>query len=267
MEVQIHRDIIWYLKVWKRLTMVSFKVAFMSRLGAVLFTLGKFLRFGFLFAFIVVLVNNTKTLVGYSLNQVLIFYLVFNVLDSLTQLLFRDVYRFRQKVLSGDFDLLLVKPMSPLFRVLFGGADPLDIITLIPYCGFLIFISIGEKVSIISVLLFLLLFLNGFLIATAFHIAILALGILTTEIDHALMIYRDISGMGRFPPGVYHEFIRLLITFVIPIGIMVSFPAQALVGLLAPQMVLVSLAVGFTFFFLSILLWRYALTQYTSASS
>jgi len=41
------------------------------------------------------------------------------------QLLFRDVYRFRPKVVSGDFDLILVKPINPLFRVLLGGADPL----------------------------------------------------------------------------------------------------------------------------------------------
>ena len=48
------------------------------------------------------------------------FYLCFNVVDTIGQMLFREVYRFRPLIISGGFDMVLVKPLSPLVRVLLG---------------------------------------------------------------------------------------------------------------------------------------------------
>ena len=41
------------------------------------------------------------------------FYLCFNVVDTIGQMLFREVYRFRPLIISGGFDMVLVKPLSP----------------------------------------------------------------------------------------------------------------------------------------------------------
>src|SRR3989338_10008383 len=100
-----------YLKVWFLMSMNSFQSFFISRVSASLFLLGKILRFLFFLGFLVILVNKTKVLAGYNIWEVSLFYLTFNLIDSITQMLFRDVYRFRQLILTGSFDLLLVKPM------------------------------------------------------------------------------------------------------------------------------------------------------------
>ena len=55
------------------------------------------------------------------------------LIDVISQFLFREVYRFRPLVVSGEFDLVLVKPVSSLFRSLAGGADVIDLITIPPY--------------------------------------------------------------------------------------------------------------------------------------
>ena len=44
----------------------------------------------------------------------------------------------------------------------------------------------------------------------------LALGIVTTEVDHTIMIYRDITAMGRFPMEMYKEPIRGFFTLSSP---------------------------------------------------
>ena len=108
---------------------------------------------------------------------------------------------------------------------------------------------------------------NGLVIATGFHILVLALAIMTTEVDHAIMIYRDLTSMGRVPVDIYQEPLRGIITFVIPIGIMMTFPAKALFGLLTPGMVALAVIVGVGFLVVCLRLWRFALTQYASASS
>lgn len=257
-----------YLKVWYLLTINSFSTALFSRLGAILFLLGKILRFLFFLGFLVILVSQTKVLAGYTIYQVVFFFLTFNLIDTLAQLFFREVYRFRPKVVRGDFDLDLVKPISPLFKALAGGADPLDLFMLIPHLGILLFVV--NKLSINSplfIFLFLFLLFNSFFIATGFHILVLSLGILTTEVDHSIMIYRDLTQMGRVPIDIYQQPVRALLTFVIPVGIMMTFPVKALMGLLSVSGVIVSFIFGLGFFFFSLFIWRYSLTQYASASS
>lgn len=261
------RSILYYFRIWLRLTLSSFQTAFVSRMGAFLFTFSKLLRFTFSLLIVVLVVSKTKTLAGYTLDQAIIFFLTYNVIDNLTQLFFRDVYRFRQKVVSGDFDLILIKPTSPLFRVLLGGADPLDLLVTIPYIGLLVIFLLKIPLYLSGLFGFAILVVNSFLIAAAFHIAVLALGILTTEIDHAIMIYRDITSMARFPVDIYQEPLRALITFVIPIGIMMTFPPKALFGLLSFPLLIVATIIGIGVFFLSLKLWNSALRQYTSASS
>lgn len=257
-----------YFNVWIKLTGASFQNFFVSRIGAILFLFGKVLRFVFFFLFLVLLVSKTQVFAGYNLWQVILFYLTFNFVDSATQMVFREVYRFRQQVVSGNFDLILMKPVNSLFRVLFGGADLLDMITLLP---FIIFVGIAAYnipgLTFMGVITYILLVANALWIAMSFHIMVLALAILTTEIDHAIMIYRDFTGMGKLPVDIYGEPLRSFVTFVIPVGIMMTYPAKAMMGLLNISGVVFAVFLGAAFFSLSIILWRYALRRYTSASS
>ena len=257
-----------YFRLWLKLASQSFMRELLDRWNAGLFLAGKLMRFAFFVAFLLALFADAPIIGGYSKEQMLIFFLTFNILDTATQLFYREVYRFRPMVVSGDFDLVLTKPMSALFRVLAGGADPLDFYMLILYVGLLVYIVIQMGVvSFISVASYLLLLINGFVIATGFHILVLALAIVTTEVDHTIMIYRDLTMMGRVPTDMYHQPIRGILTFALPIGLMMTVPAKALMGLLSPWMLLLSPVLCLLFIVLCLRVWQYALSQYASASS
>ncbi len=257
-----------YLRFWIKLSVASFTTFFVTRWNMVIFLAGKLIRFVLFIAFLLILFRETDRLVDYNVFQVLFFYFSFVVLDTIAQLFFREVYRFRDLIVYGDFDLVLTKPINSLFRALAGGADPLDLLTLVPYVSSLIYVGVhlGIK-SWTSVGLYVLLLLNGFVIATGFHILVLALAIVTTEIDHTIMIYRDLTSMGRVPVDIYREPLRSLITFVIPVGLMMTFPAKAFLGLISLQSIIFSLGLGMAFLFFCLRVWKYALTKYTSASS
>jgi ABC-2 type transport system permease protein len=199
--------------------------------------------------------------------QTIFFFLTFNLIDVFAQFLFREVYRFRPLVVSGSFDLVLSKPISPLFRSLMGGADILDLITIPPLIYGIIYIGLALSPTLLHTAFYLLLIINGFLIATAFHIAVLSLGIITLEIDHTIMIFRDLTSLGRFPVDIYKEPLRGVITYLIPVGIMVTLPAKALMGLVSPAGVLGSLILGFFSVIIALKFWNFALTKYSSASS
>ena len=238
-----------------------------QRFGAGIFIIGKLLRFGFFLAFIYFLLKGTNTLAGYNLNQTLFFFLTFNLVDVVAQFLFREVYRFRPLVVSGSFDLVLTKPISALFRSLMGGADVLDLVTIPPLILAVYLVGRGLGPSPTHVLFYVLLTINGLLLATAFHIAVISLGIITLEIDHTIMIYRDITNLGRFPIDIYKQPLQGILTYLIPVGIMITLPAKALMGLVSPLGVLLSFTVGVAAVLVSIRFWNFALTKYTSASS
>jgi len=249
----------------------TLKTTLQARAGIVLFLAGKLFRFLFLFLFIFILFGKTKVIQGYSLNQALIFYLTFNVVDSLTQILFREVYRFRPLVVSGTFDMVLLKPMHPFTKILFGGIDFMDIIFVIPYFFLVIFFFIKTVVfphSLFlipySIFIYIIFILNSLILACAFHIVVLALGILTTEVDHTIMIYRDVMGIGKFPMEIYKEPIRSFFTFAVPVGIMMSFPTKALFGLLSGPFIWYACGISLGGLLFSLLLWNFALRRYQS---
>lgn len=257
-----------YIVIWWKLTLGTSQIAFQSRFGALLFLFGKLLRYVFFLLFLILLVNKTKVIAGYTFWQIVLFYATFNFLDTLPQFLFRNVYRFRQQILNGYFDNLLLKPLPSLFHPLFGGSDMWDLFVFFLSIGFIIFAGLHSgHVTLWHVIIYVLLLLNGFLISLGFHIFVLGTGILSTAIDNTVMLYRDLTQMGRLPIEVYQEPLRGLITFVIPVGIMMTYPGKALLGLLSVQGVIIALAFGVGLLFVSMRFWAYALRHYTSASN
>lgn len=258
---------LYYLRLWWIMSKNSFLSFFQNRFGIVTFLIGKVFRFMFFFGFLYFLLKSSKTLAGYNLNQTLFFFLTFNLIDVSTQFLFREVYRFRPLVINGGFDLTLSKPFSALFRALMGGADVLDLITIPPLVIATYYVGMLLNPTVPEALIYLVLLLNGFLIATAFHIAVISLGIITLEIDHSIMIYRDLTNLGRLPIDIYKQPLQGIITFLIPVGIMVTIPAKALMGIAPTSLIVGSLFLGVGFVFLALRFWNYALRFYSSASS
>lgn len=259
------KNIIRNLKIFLLFSKFSLKSVAQVRLGIIFFIVGKILRFVMFFSFVYFLVSKTKVLKGYGVDQAVFFYLTFNIIDTTTQLLFREVYRFRPLIVSGDFDTVLIKPFHPFLRILVGGVDFLDLLMLGPYLLLTLFFALKiGSFSLINLFFYFSLLINALMLATAFHIFVLALGIMTTEVDHTIMIYRDLTSLGRFPMEIYKEPLRGIFTFIIPVGIMMSFPSRALFGLLSPSLILIAFLMSWLLLTTSSKFWDLAIKKYQS---
>ncbi len=254
-------------KIWLLYTKNSFLQTLTNRVFFLLFLFGKSARILMFLGFLYFLVNSTNGLGGYTKDQIIFFYLSFNLIDAAAQFLFREVYRFREYVISGDLDLILVKPINPLLRVLFGGTDLLDLLMLIFITGAVIYTGLGISLSAANWTVYIALMLNSMLLAAAFHILILTLCVLTTSIDHLTMVFRDTLTMLRIPVDVYSEPLRGVLTFVIPLGIMMTFPPKALMGLLSLPLIIISFVIATLTLYLTLFFWKRSLREYQSASS
>jgi len=256
-----------YLKIWSVIARNSLLNWSMNRNVLLVFLIGKIIRYVSYFGFLYFLVKGTGGFLSYNQNQALFFTATYVFIDTTAQFLFRNVYSFRPMVVSGDFDLILVKPINSLFRVLFGGPDPIDLITIPPAIAGLIWIGSLLNPTVFQIFSYIILLINGLIIATAFNIFVLGFGIVTLEVDHMVMVYRDLTSMGRFPVTIYRQPLQWILTYIIPIGIMITVPARALSGFVGPLGVFLSLLFGAAMLFASLKFWKFALTKYTSASS
>lgn len=258
-----------YTGIWLTFAKYELLNQFSTKTSMVFFFIGKVIRFLSFFVILLLLKNNTKSIAGYTVDEALIFYLTFNFIDVVTQMFLRGVYMLSGKVRSGEFDFFLTKPISPLFRSLAGSPDFNDVLLFIPLTIFSAWYIAAAvpNLTLLHMMLYLLLLTNGLLISLAFHIFVLCVGIVSTEVDNTIMLYRDLSKMGQFPMEIYREPLRGIITFVIPVGIMMSVPAKVLLGLSSGPLIGVAIGIGILTLLLSLIAWDQALKRYTSASS
>jgi ABC-2 type transport system permease protein len=261
------RKLKYYLKIWWLLTRNAYTVVLGQKIALTFFLTGKTIKFTFFIGFLFFLVQGANGLAGYNSTQAIFFFLTFNLVDVLSQFFFREVYRFRPKVISGDFDLTLIKPSNALFMSLLSGADIIDFITIPPLVLATYYVGSLLNPTFFQVVIFLILILNALIIAAAFHISILALAIISLEIDHTIMIYRDLTSFGRFPVDIYNKPLQGALTYLIPIGAMMTIPAKSIMGLASAKGVMLCLLVGLAAILLSFRFWKLALKKYTSASS
>ena len=257
------------VRVWLMMASRGAQSQLLTRIAGVLFLCGKIIRFLIFFVFLFAVLDSAKTLAGYSKDQVILFFLVFNIIDIASQFLFRGVYNFRFLVLSGDYDLDLLKPLPAYFRPIFGIADILDFLTLIPLLGYFLWFGFNKHFFLNPALLilFFLLIGNSLVLSFALHLVMAAVCLLTNQIDPLVWIYRDLNNMARFPTEIYSKGIQAILSFTIPVIILITVPAKALLGLLSWQWVMGAFLITGLFLFGSLKFWRYALSRYSSASS
>lgn len=245
----------------------SFLRDFNSRLGLFLLLLGKIVRFTIFAVFLFYLLSGIDNLAGYNREQVIFIFLTFNLIDILSQFLLREVYRFRPQIISGDFDLVLVKPIRPLFRVAFGGADFIDFLTIPPLLCAIVYFGNQLNPNILEVMVYIFLIANGLILAISFHILMLAFAVFTMELDSVLWLFRELLNLGKIPLEVYRQPLRTALVYLLPVAIMIALPAKALMGLSSPKEMLISVFVTAVFLLISLKFWGYSLSRYTSASS
>lgn len=80
-------------------------------------------------------------------------------------------------------------------------------------------------------------------------------------------IFDGLFQMARYPVGLYPNWLRLVLTWVIPIGVMTTVPAEALSGELPTSMLIGSIFLALGLVASASMLFQVGLRRYSSASS
>ena len=146
--------------------------------------------------------------------------------------------------------------------------DVLDILTLIPV---LIMLAMTfarlppygwERYAAYAALT-----VNGVALILAMHVFVAGIAVRTQELENVIWIYRDVMFMGKFPADVYARPVRWALTFGVPVAVMTTFPAKALLGRLSPAWGAYAVVLTVVALALSARYWRGSIARYTSSSS
>ncbi len=254
-----------YFIYWWKSSALSLQALLSSRLSSILFLIGKFARFGLFIGFLLALNRSITNLAGYSFDQLVIFFLVYNLFDLVGQIFYRGIYWFRYEIISGDFDFRLTKPINPLFQILTSYTDFLDIPLLAVVISMLALN--WNKTDLGHIGIFAIVSFASVVLITAIHILVAATGVMTTAVEHTIWMFRDFATMARVPVDIYASPVRVFLTYVMPVGLVFTLPAKVLFGQYSMQFLAVALLLSLGFYLLSLRVWRYALQRYASASS
>jgi ABC-2 type transport system permease protein len=73
--------------------------------------------------------------------------------------------------------------------------------------------------------------------------------------------------LGQYPATICPAWLRVLVTFVIPIAVATTVPLRALRGDLDGRQILIFLGVGAASFVIASQVWRFGVKRYSGASS
>lgn len=221
---------------------------------------------------LVVIFNQVETLKGWDLPSALALLGVYLLLGSLRGLFIspslESVVGMDGEVWTGTFDFTLLRPVDKQFLISFRHWRIFALVDLVLALAVL-GISIGmmgANLSLTDIAYFVLTLLGSVILLYAALLAFSALvfwnsGFLFT------WIINDLFQLARYPVGLYPGWLRLVLTWVIPVGLMTTMPAQALAGTLTPGMLLLTLAFALSALFGASWLFRRGLRKYASASS
>lgn len=217
-----------------------------------------------------VLWGQRSTIAGWTLAEAALvtawFTLLRALLDGAVQPSLQAVVEHIRK---GTLDFVLLKPADAQFLVSSARFDVLRFVDALAAVGLATWalLQLNHLPSLAALLYALLLTLAAAALLYALAILIISAAFYVVRFDNLIYLFNSVFDAARWPISVFRGVWRFLFTFVVPLALMTSYPALALLGRLAP-LTAVGASLGAALFFLvSRVVWRRAIGHYRSASS
>ncbi|NLF50979.1 MAG: hypothetical protein GX577_07565 [Leptolinea sp.] len=221
---------------------------------------------------ILVLFGQIETIYGWNFNSTLALLGVYLIVTALRGLFIgpglEALAGMDGEIWAGKFDFVLLRPLNTQALVSLRKWKLYSLFDLV--LGLAVFamavVNLRAELTIWQVASFLVALASGLTILYAILLIFSALvfwspGILFT------WIFDGLFQMARYPMGMYPGWLRLVLTWVVPVGMITTVPAEALTGSLNAWMLAASIGLAVLLLLAGSQLFKIGLRQYASASS
>jgi ABC-2 type transport system permease protein len=217
-----------------------------------------------------IIFNNTSTIGGWGFPELVALLGVFRLVNTLMiALVWPNTEKFNQSIRDGSMDYTILQPVNSMFLTTFSRITvwrAWDLILAMVLIAVGINLS-GDSVTPLQILSFVLLAISGVIVIYSLWIVLIALTFWFTKFDNNVTIMQALLDSGRYPVTVYPVWLRIIVTYIIPIAVATTVPLQALRGDLTLSRILIYIAIGIVSFLIASRVWKAGLKRYSGASS
>ena len=258
------------LKVLSALLKINIQMSLAYRADTLINILLNLMWLGWELLSLNIIFSNTTTLGGWGFPELVALLGVFRLVNTLMiALVWPNTEKFNQSIRDGSMDYTILQPVNSMFLTTFSRITiwrAWDLMLAIVLIGVGINMS-GDSVTLFQILTFVLLAVSGVIVIYSLWIVLIALTFWFTKFDNNVTIMQALLDSGRYPVTVYPVWLRIIVTYIIPIAVATTVPLQALRGDLTVSRILLFVAIGIASFLVASQVWKAGLKRYSGASS
>jgi ABC-2 type transport system permease protein len=213
---------------------------------------------------------HTDTLAGWGELELLVVVGVYTLIGGLIRTFIQpNMWRIMDGVMEGTLDFTLTKPADSQLLVSVTEFQLWKLVDVVLGLGVLVYAGfrLGVRMGLQQSLLFVGLLLCGGLIVYSLWLAVATTSFWVVRIWALFEMFESMYQAGRWPVGIYPTWLRLILTFLVPVAFAVTAPAEAFTARLSPQTLILALVVTVLALLGSRLIWTFGLRHYSGASA
>lgn len=213
---------------------------------------------------------HTESLRGWGPMELLVVVGVYTLIGGLIRAFIApNMYRVMEGVREGTLDFTLTKPIDSQLLVSVTEFQLWKLVDVLLGClviGFAV-IQLGGEIGLPQAALFCVLLLFGGLIVYSLWLVVATTSFWVVRMWSLFGLFDSMYQAGRWPVGIYPVWLRMLLTFLVPVAFAVTAPAEALTARLSAATLALALFVTVLALIGSRLFWRFGLRSYSGASA
>ena len=174
-----------------------------------------------------------------------------------------------EHIRKGTLDFVLLKPADAQFLVSTARFSPWRATAIVnALVVFAIaFHRLGRPPSLGGIALALVMLVVAVAVLYALWILTVSAAFYVVRVDNLTFLFGSIFDFARWPASVFRGAVAFVFTFIIPLALMTTYPAEAMLGRLEPHKLALSLVAAVVVSWIARRVWLRSIARYTSASS
>ncbi len=219
---------------------------------------------------LIVVFGNRPEVAGWTFPEMLVVLGWFVALKGVLEgTLSPSLMQVVEHVRKGTLDFVLLKPADAQLLVSLSKIEPWRLIDLAAAGAIfaIAFRRIGHSPGAPEVLLAAVLLCAATLVLYSIAILVVSVAFVAVRVDNLLYLFQSIFDVARWPSTIFRGLLSVLFTFVLPLALMTTYPALALLGKLTIGTAAGALLGTLLFAAVARAIWLASIRRYTSASS
>jgi ABC-2 type transport system permease protein len=174
-----------------------------------------------------------------------------------------------QDIQEGTFDFVLTRPADAQALTSVREFRFWQVVDMAMGLMVLVWAAIEMRATydVVTLGSFLLAILLGGLMLYSFWLMLTTIAFWVVRMDEMINLFEGLYAAGRWPVGIYPDWLKYSLTFLVPVAFAVTVPAEALTQRLTPVTLLGAGALTLVLLLLARLIWRQGLKAYSGASA